>query len=677
MESNAKQQLLSDVKTTARKKYDASDEEVTKIKEELFSAVKREDWEDAEEEFDRLEEEKGWGFEEERQFMQDIVNPGKVETVGEEKVTDDMPRREKLILERQIEQTESDELLAKTDKKVATSHLFDLSEQLYINKGCMAFIISEQKTWDGRVSVELSDTKKKFELLSVYQNKDNEFFFKHFGQSNPNKGYNKIDDLTKSFYQYKFIADDKEYLALSTEKLDTVRCKLTGTKISLSDYKTVGENRKLPVDQDIIFVNSVDPAIDTMSDEELDEYRNGVDHDFLAEKLLGDWRQPEWYEIFLFADMAVNDENGYPSHIINLSKPGTGKSKIIEAALRSMDEAQKEPFTGSGSTVKGLVPSFKSDPPEEGYLLKTQRLAGVDEKMDLLSNTIKKNNNASNDVFRPLLNLLTHDTRSFDSGNGSIKGEMMSTMWASGNFDAYGIRDMKQLTEKIDHAYLSRCIIYSYIQSHVDFINDREPKLKQKMQEQNLNEEDLYPERDDRFISMMDTLREEKFAQIDYRKVKEVHGELMKAVPGYMREIFNQRGPQHMENITLGIVKYHYLVDNREDLEARDGDYEMMNKIFELIISGWDDVDKEELSFNAMKEALTHAQRKVFNVIEEKPGCTPSEIGAEVDVDSLAWCLTALRRDDLVAVDDAGEEDLYYPHFTDEYKELKDGLVYS
>jgi len=675
MADSAEKQLLEDIEKTATNRYECDENEFAEHREKLYTLLTTGKYDAAVKELKLIEEEMGWDLSEEIRFAERINDPDSLETVEEDQVDAPMPLREQQLLKKQVAEHENDELLARTEESVSNESLQNLSESLYREEEKLSFIISAQSEWEGRVSVELSGTKEKFELLSVYQNEEGEYFFKHFGQSTPNKGYNMIDQFSKSFYQYKFVADDKEYLALSTEKLETVRCQITGTKISLNDYKTVGEWSKVAVDKDIIFVHSVDPAVETLDDEELDNYRADVTHDDLATSLLGEWRQPEWFEKFFISDLMVNNENDYPSHVIWLAQPGTGKSKVVESLLKSMDERQKEPFTGSGSTVKGLVPSFKENPPDEGYLLKTQRVAGVDEKMDLLSNSIKQGNDAANDVFRPLLNLLTHDTRTFESGNGSIKGQMMSTMIATGNFNAYGISDMKQLAEKIDTAYLSRCIIYSQTKSHVEFINKRKAEVKQKMQEEGLNEDDLFPERDDEFLSVMDTMRESKMAQIDYMKVQKMHRDLMEIVPGYMTQVFRQRGAHHIENILLGLVKYRYLVEGRDSLEAESDDYDEVRHIFELIISGWDDVDTSKLSFDAKKEALTPAQRRVYNAIDDTPGILGSQLAEEVEVDSLSWALTELKRMDLVAVDDAETNTTYYPYWTDEYEELSKGDV--
>jgi len=669
MEQTAEEQLLTDIKLKAKNKYEVEQDEIDRITETFYTNLQNSNYDKALQELNTLESDRGWVLQEEKQFLKDIKDPGEVETVGKGKIETKLPKREKLILQKQVSDTEQDDLLLRTDKSVGTEQVFNVCESFYRDTAKSVFVISNQQEWDGRISVELSDTKEKYELLKVYTDKDDGLYFKHFGQKNPNKGYNQVTDLNKSFYEYKFVADDKEYLALSTERLDTVRCNVKGMKVSLNDYKTVGEESKIAVNQDIIFVHSVDPAIETLNEQQLDTYRDGLDHDDLITSLLGGWRQPEWFEKLMVADLMVNDENDYPSHFIWLSKPGTGKSKAIESLLRSLDEHQKEPFTGSGSTVKGLVPSFKDSPPDEGYLLQTQRIAAVDEKMDLLSNSVKQGGN-SNDVFRPLLNLLTHDPRKFESGNGSIKGQMMSTMWATGNFNAYGIQNMKQLANKVDTAYLSRCIIYSQTESHVDFINRKKAEVKQKMQEKGLSEDDLFPERDDEFISMLDTMREEKYAQIDFLQCRDIHDELMEKVPGYMREVFRQRGAHHIENITLGITKYHYLVEDRESLEAKDKDYRTAKKLFELIISGWMDVDTEKLSVEARKEALTPPQRRVLNVINDTPGIEKKDLFEKVDVDSFSWTTTSLKREGLVAVSDEGE---YYPHFTDEFDELTEG----
>lgn len=672
MASDAKTHLMSNIRKIAYEQHNYENEQVEEIEERIYVPIQKEEWDKVLNELEDIEQSHGFDLENEKQFIEQMKNPDRLEGIDEPEVENEASTQEKLLIDQQIMNSDSKEILATTDESIGLESLRNMSENHFNSYGKKTFIISNQKEWDGRVAVELGSTKEKFELLSIYEDKDGNNYFKHFGQKNPNKGYNLKEKMTEGFYKYKFIHDDEEYIALSREKLDTVRCKLRGTKISLNDYDPVGEVLKLAVDKDIIFVHSIDPAIEVMTQTELDNYREGLTHDDLAENLLGGWRQPEWFEQFISSLMLVSNNKNHPSHLIWLSEPGTGKSKVVESLLRSMGEAQVTPFTGTGSTIKGLVPSFKESPPDEGYILRTQRVAGVDEKMDLLSNTVQQGNEQQSDVFRPLINLLSHDDRKFESGNGSIKGTMSSTMVSVGNWNTYGIQNMSELAEKIDDAYLSRCLIYNQIDSHKKFIKDRKAEVKQKLQDEGISEDDLFPEMDDDFISVVDTMQE-RVAHSDYKKIQEIHRELEGLCPGYMlKGKFGQRGEHHLGNIVDGIVKYRYLINEKDDLKAEDEDYELARNIFETLITSWGDVSLKDLSETARKRALTPPQRKVFSAINDEPGIDVHQLTEETDVERLSWCLKKLDDVGLIVGD---AENRYFPYWTDEYDELTDDDV--
>jgi len=675
MASNERDYIIQQIRAKAEE-ADHSYEDFKPAEEKLYMPIQNEKWDQALEAINWTETEYDLDLDAEKEYVARIREEGKLEGIDDPEIDKDVSEGEKLLMQRQIQESEEDNVLAYTDEQIGIDHLFNLQEAVYRNTGKKSFIISNQRKWDGRISVKMGETKKKYELLSIYEDKEDTQHFKHFGESNPNKGFNKVGEFSQGFYEYKFRSGDQEYLALSTEELDTVRCKLYGTHVSLNDLTTAGENRKLASKTDIIFVHSVDPAIEVMSEEELATYMKQINHDFLAEKLLGGWRQPEWFEKFLLSIILVNDENGFPSHVLWNSEPGTGKSKVVESIIRSTGEAKQEPFTGSGSTVKGLVPSFKDNPPDEGYLLQTQRVAGVDENMDLLSNTVQSGNERVADVFRPLLNLLTHDTRSFDSGNGSIKGQMTSTMFAVGNWNAYGVRDMEELATKIDDAYLSRCIVYNQTDSHIEFINSREAEVKQRMQDEGLTEDDLFPKPDDDFISLIDTMQQRK-SRVDYKKIQKLHRELCEMCPGYMlRGKFKQRGEHHMQNVLAGISKYRFLIGEKDSIDAEEEDYNQMMDIFEIIVSSWGDIELSKLSKTAQKQAITPAQRRVYNVVEDSPGCTALQIKEEVPEDEVAWILKDLKDADLVGVaeDEEGVKRIY-PYWAEELED--DSVVYQ
>jgi len=650
---NAKEYLVKEI--GEKTKGEISQEDHSKIREQIYVPLKNEDWDGVEETIIEIGEEYGIDFSEQLDYLSSIKEPDMLESVNEPEIDKDASTREKLLIQRQVRNTEEDEILARTDEQIGVDQIFDLQEQIYKETGKKCFIISKQREWEGRVSVEIGNgSKKKFELMAVYENADGHQNFKHFGESNPNKGWNKVEEFNQSFYQYKFVSEDQEYLVLSTKKLDTVRCKLSGTQVSINDYKTVGENRKLPVHQDIIFVNDVQPAIKPFSEEQLEEMQDKVDMDYFAEHVFGVYRHPEWFEEFMLSILSVGEDfDGYPPHFLWLAPPDTGKSTFLESLLIAFDEPQKEPFEGGGSTIKGLTPSFKQNPPKEGMLLKSQRIAAVDEKLNLLKNTVEQENSATQDAFRPMTSLLEHKARKFESGNGSISGQMEAQMIAATN-DAYGISNLIEAQQKLDKPYLSRFIQYEQLDSHVKFIDEQKNSI-------NCEYEDGLPSRDDEFISLMDTLRDVIRVDVNSEEVGNIHERLSEKVPAGFQQTFRARHKHHIKCTVAGLAKIRYFTEDREMFIAYKEDYERAEELWEILITSWGSVDMASFSENARLEAIPHSQRMLYQVIDEEPGVTIKDLADKTDVDRLSNALTGLKEADLIQVDN----DRYFPYWFD------------
>jgi len=642
-------------------------DEIREYENDIYSVLEGEncDWADLLPYIDAWEEELGIDLSDMRGYVKNMADPDKLETVESKEVEDSIPKSEKFVIEKQVKESESDEMLAYTDEPIDIKAINQLQENIWLGEAKNCFLISKQKEWDGRVAGELSETKNKYELMAAYKD-ESSYKFKHFGQPNPNKGLNKVDSFSKSFFEYKFVADNKNYMVLSTEKLDPVRCKLYGTHVSLNDYKTVGENRKLPVEEDIIFVHSVEPAIEPLSYQEMENMQDKVGHEWLAERMYGVYRHPSWFEEFDIAtDMVNEDIDNYPMHKLIMAPPDSGTSTWIEAKLESYDEPEKEPFDGGASTVKGLTPSFSSDPPNEGLLLKSQRVAAVDEFFDLLKNSIESQNANRQDAFTSLKRLLEHKKSSFRSGNGNIKGKMGSQMLAVTN-GVYGIDNLIDAQNDLNPAVLSRFVQYQQLDSHIKFIRERKDEL-------GVGYEEGLPERDDQFISLMDTVRDVVRVDVDGSRVGDIKNELKPMVPAGFKDTFDRRHKHHIKVTVAGLAKLNYFRENRDSFEVKDSDYERARELWEILISSWGEIpegEKKEMSTKARKEALTHAQRQVYEVIDENYGLTGPELSEKTDVDSLAWCLTELKKLDLVAVaeDKAGEQH-YYPHWHDKAQE--------
>ncbi|MFW5898779.1 MAG: hypothetical protein ACOCT7_02865, partial [Candidatus Saliniplasma sp.] len=534
-----------------------------------------------------------------------------------------------------------DESIYTVNEPIDKDKLQDLSERIYGDEGKKIFFVSDQKKWDGRISVELEEYRQKFQLMQVFKNKEGQLFYKHFGEGVPNKGYNKIDTHTQSFYVYKFVSDDKQYLMLSREKLNPMRCEVSGMLYKVNDAKQVGDQARLPTNQDIIFVNKVEPAIKTMDSQVLLNMAKEIDisHNWLADKMFGIWRHPEWFEKLLIAVKSTSDEFGYPSHIIWFGPPGTGKSKLLTAIKKSFGE-QHTVFSGTRSTIKGLTPSFKNSPPSEGYLLKTQRVATVDELFNLLSNVENKE-----DLFRNLLDILEHETRTFGSGNGSIRGKMEATMIAAGN-PSYGFDTVVEAARELDSAFLSRNILYDMTDRHIDYIENREALVKKKKAQG----EKLYPEMDEQLISIFDTLCEEIRIPLDYDKLSETKEDVGKIVPSGkdIQDVYRARALHHIENLTAGIAKINSLIEKRGEFKIVEKDYKEAKTIFEMVISSWrDGVSLENLSLPTRVMYLKPKTREVYDVIDYERQMAEDELVEKFD-EPINYELGRLKSYDLV-----------------------------
>ncbi|MDY6788847.1 MAG: hypothetical protein SVV03_02680 [Candidatus Nanohaloarchaea archaeon] len=334
-------------------------ESLDKVEERLYGIVSSEDWGELGDFIEEKEEELDIQLKEMRDFVETMDEEDVLET-DDEDLIGDIPKSTYQALKLKAKSLDGQEAIAYTDKSVRIDDLWELEEDIYDTYGKKLFVVSAQKQWNGRISVELSDTRQKFEVFKVYEDSNGELHYRHFGQSVPNKGYNVKEAHTEGFFVYKFKQENVEYLLFSREKLSPMRCRITGTHFKINDRTEIGENRTLPTNQDVIFVKDVEPAITKIPEEELDAWKEKADHDYLAEKLHGGFRHPTWFERLTQALIFVNEDFGWPSHLFWFGPTSTGKSFWLQGLNKAMD-CPAGIYSGTGSTVKGLTPSFKAE----------------------------------------------------------------------------------------------------------------------------------------------------------------------------------------------------------------------------------------------------------------------------------------------------------------------------
>ena len=638
--------------------YDEQD----KVEEDIKGYLINDDYEGLEQMAEKQEEKHSIDLSQIKEFVETLGDEELISDQSEKKVKRELGKGKEHAIKQRLQSVKGDELIIPIDQPVGIENLERLQRNVYREHGKKIFPISKQKTWDGSISSQIGDTKQKFEVLSIWENKEEDMSFQHFGEKSPNKGWHKKETHTQSFFIYKFRAQHTEYLVFSHEKLDPMRCKLHGTHYKLDDWKEMGESRSLPINQDIIFVHSVEPAIRELSEEEMHEMKQGKDHDWFAENLLGQYRHPQWFEELNIAMMAQGDDYGYPSPFFWLAPTGTGTSAWLEAVTTALDEREGVQ-TGSAGTVKALVPSFKDSPPDEGFLLRTQRIAAVDEIFNLLSSVVDNGNGSTEDVFRSMQDILEHKSRKFASGNGSIHAKPQSTMFAVAN-PSYGIENMMQAFDKLSTPWMARMICYEQTDSHIDFIDERKAEYGGK------SEQEMMPQRNDTFIALMDNLRDNVRLELDGKRIKEIQDELGKLIPSKYTRVFKSRYNHHIMNLVAGLAKYRTIVDSRDEFEVRDEDYERAHQIMEIIVASWSsNVDMMDMNIASRPHYIDHEQRMVWEQINDAPkGIKTSSIN--VNVDSLSWTLNELSQ--LELVEKIGDK--YYPYWSDEVERPQDKL---
>jgi len=549
-----------------------------------------------------------------------------------------------------ISRSDKNNIVSYLNKECSNKTLRTLSKEIFYDYDKSVFFVSPNEQMEGRISMAITQTKDKHTLFEAYKTDDG-MKYRFFGDSRPSQK-KPMAKLVEGFMAYKFISGSEEYLALSPEKLEPQRCRIKGQVFRINDSKKVGDNRQLPTSQDIVFIHTIEPAVRSLSESELENVKNKYNHSKLANKLLGKFRHPDWFEKLLLALNMVNEENDFPSGFLWQAEPRTGKSASLAAMSKALDE--NKVFTGSNSTIKGLTPSFAEKPPKEGFLLKTQRIAPVDEFFNIIRNEIK-GNGTTQDVFRPLLDLLTHKSVQFGSGNGSITAKMASTLMAATN-PSYGIDNILDFVKKTDPAFAARLLPYEQTEQHIDYVNEQKKKYG------NYSDEEMMPERDDEFISLIDTLKNDVHLnkELDMGKVMEIKDAYKNSVPAEMETIYKNGYDQHIKNLVCGVAKYNSIVNNRDSFGITEEDYDDVKKILEIIIHSWSESIKYDLMRPEVRvEYLKRRDRVIYELIQKNNKISYEDLKKMTDTKRLDRILDNLEEKEVVNFDG----DYYTPYW--------------
>lgn len=421
--------------------------------------------------------------------------------------------------------------------------------------------------------------------------------------------------LSGEFYLQRFISENKEYLLLSKNKLDLVEYEIKGMLTEITDFRDVGITAKVSTDLPIIFINSYTPRIiqyknhneffkeikklNLNEDKLMNHIFSSDEKQFKGKSL----RHPKYFELLISSFLFCGEYDGYPNHLLILARQGTGKTRLEECIFNKMKEMQPI-VEGSGSTIKALIPSFKSSlHPDVGALITSNRLCIIDEFLRILTRVRPEEREHQLAMLNPLLE---HTKRLFKSGNSQIHGIMTAKMLAVSNA-IYGTKTMMDLAERIDNPFLSRLLIYYQDKEHIKWIEEKK----------GLKDNDFILD-NDLWLSIYDYLNSFS-CELDENKLKDIFNDYLMFLPEKVKDIYTSRYLHHLLCLSDGIIKTRCIIELDNTFKANNKDYDNIKEIWRKIITNWSlnanifTIPKEERI-----KYLTHTEKYVFDTIQEQ-----------------------------------------------------------
>lgn len=478
------------------------------------------------------------------------------------------------------------------------AQLTKLTNGVFDETGLANFYISAEKTIYGSITAESFEGRlQDIPIVTVIEGKKNKDTgecprsVKLFGQL-VNKATSKvIKEIIMPFYFYRFITDgNKDMMLVSTKKHEGGDYVVTGMEIKCNDYKALTDSTRIMTKLPFFFVQKIRNRIISFDNHEqfkdrlkqLDVRKDTLfDYPFTTEKNKKVWRllQPKWYKWLIWAWLTHENKgmmNTYPMHLMQLGPAASGKSALLNS-LHHKSKETKEIFAGATSTLKSLVPSFKNNPAQLGYLAESNRFSFCDEFLRCIVNSRTTKEGSGREESVGIMNdLLEHQKREVGSGVSRARVNMRARILAMSN-PVRGVNNLNNLLNSYDESFLSRWMIYYQTEDHIQMIkrsNDSDLKLYD------------YRISDNDWISILDYLQTFS-ANYDMKRMEDIYNEVPKTLSENMNRHYATRHKHHMECLLDGIIKTRCLMENDMEFTATDKDYEILKEVWTNIIRSW------------------------------------------------------------------------------------------
>ena len=498
---------------------------------------------------------------------------------------------------------------------------FNNNVSVYQSEMLIPFFISKERCMSGQVISNLDGVMKSINLVTVFSD-DGEFHYQFFGEVKPQEckkspvfaRYNEL------FYVYKFQSDNsEEIILLSPRELELSGCKIYGMEAGCYDFLKIGNMAKIATTQKVFFVHSQKPSIETISEASFWKKAAKYDKDKIYKAMFGKFPHPEWFAKFMMGWVFSGKLSDMPTHLSLMSPPALGKTKLLVSLSKAFGQSIND-----GGTIKGLVPSFANGVPKEGYLIKCRRFGFVDEFLHVIQSSARNGSDFDGGSYQ-LLKVLEHSEGEHSSAFGIIKAKPKMWVIFCSNIRPYEhIKNLVDLHEKLNVAFMSRILWYVYDQDHIKFFNQHKSEVMK------FDKETSYPEHDTVFISLVDFMHSQ-LIDIPISVIEDIHAKYRPLVPAALElDIYDSRMIMHIYRIVDGYAKYKSLVEQRGRFVCTEQDIKEADEIVGRIIRSWSQNLDDKHMTPAMKLAyLDSAQREVFDFV--KINQTTSSVTGGVD----------------------------------------------
>jgi len=477
------------------------------------------------------------------------------------------------------------------------SQLTKLSNGVFQQTGLANFYISTEQTIYGKIVAEYYEHAQDIPIATIVEGKKNKDtgecprLVRLFGQQINKASDKPVKEIVMPFYFYRFITEDnRDMMLVTTDKQVVGDYIVTGMETKCNDYKALTDSTRIMTKLPFFFVQNMRNRIIAFNNH--DEFSSRLnqldvrketlfDYPFTTTKKNKMWKllQPKWYKWLVWSWLTHEPKgmmNTYPMHLMVLGPAASGKSALLNN-LHSKSKETKEIFAGATSTLKSLVPSFKNNPAQIGYLAESNRFALCDEFLRCLVNTRTTKEGSQREEGVGIMNdLLEHQTREVGSGVSRAKVNMTARILAMSN-PIRGVNNLNNLLLGYDESFLSRWMIYYQTEDHIDMIkrsNDSELKLYD------------YRIANNDWISILDYLHTFS-AKYDMKRMEDIYDEVPRTLSENMARHYATRQKHHMECMLDGIIKTRCIMENDMTFEATDEDYKILKDVWMHIVRSW------------------------------------------------------------------------------------------